>query len=173
MLGFLLSWLGVGLLVAAFVPEDCDPIALKEPAEKHGLQISGLAYVGGGLHGREIAFGYHNWLVDKPEHFTRCGFSSVDSEEREEEFRQMKHAIDLAAHFGTRTVRVVPGDDRAESIETLVPWFKRSAEHAAEKSVFLCFEIHGNGIAGMPELCIERSEKAGSPISVSFLNRVI
>lgn len=92
-----------------------------------------------------------------------CGFSSVDSEGREEEFRQMKHAIDLAAYFGTRTVRVVPGDDRAENIETFVPWFKRSAGHAAEKSVFLCFENHGNGIAGMPESCVELSEKVGSP----------
>lgn len=145
-------------------PEECDHEALKAAAGKHGVRISGLAtYVGGGLNGREIAYGYHDWVVEKPQRFTSYGFSSSTPEEREEEFRQLAQAVDLAAFFGARTVRVVPGDDRPESIDALVPWFKRSAEYAASKNVFLCFENHGDGVAGTPDLCFELSEKVGSP----------
>jgi sugar phosphate isomerase/epimerase len=145
-------------------PDECDHVALKETAQRHGLQISGLAtYVGGGLDGREIAFGYHDWVVDNAQRFTSVGFASNQPAELEEEFRQLKQAINLAAFFGARTVRVVPGDDRPENIETLVPWFKRSADYAAEKKIVLCVENHGDRIAGTPDLCLELSEKVDSP----------
>lgn len=145
-------------------PEECDHERLKETAEKHGLQIAGLAtYVGGGLDGRRIAFGFHNWVVENPERFTSFGFSSKDPVEQEEEFRQMKRAINLASYFGAHTVRVVPGDDKPESINTVVPWFKKSADHAADKNIYLAVENHSDGIAGTPGLCVELSEKVGSP----------
>ena len=145
-------------------PEECDHDVLKETADKHGLQIAGLAtYVGGGLDGRRIAYGFHDWEVENPERFTRYGFSGTDPEELEEEFQQMRRAINLAAFFGSRTVRVVPGDDKPESINTVVPWLKKSAEHAAEKGVYLGMENHSDGIAGTPELCVEIAEKVGSP----------
>ena len=145
-------------------PEECDHEALRATADEHGLRISGLAtYVGGGLNGREIAYGYHDWVVERPERFTSYGFSSSSAEEREEEFRQLTQAVDLAAYFGARTVRVIPGDDRPQSIDALVPWFERSARYAAQKDVFLCFENHGDGVAGTPELCVKLSEKVGSP----------
>ena len=81
-------------------PEECDHEALKETADKHGLRIAGLAtYVGGGLDGRRIAYGFHDWEVENPERFTRYGFSSTDPEELEEEFQQMRRAINLACFF--------------------------------------------------------------------------
>jgi sugar phosphate isomerase/epimerase len=48
-------------------------------------------------------------------------------------------------------------------MDTIVPWFKRSAEYAAEKNVYMAFENHSAGIAGTPSLCVELSEKVGSP----------
>ena len=45
----------------------------------------------------------------------------------------------------------------------MVPWFKRAAEYAAEKKIYMAFENEGTGISGVPEQCVELAEKVGSP----------
>jgi sugar phosphate isomerase/epimerase len=156
-------------------PDECDPAALKAAAEAHGLQIANLAtYPGGGLDGRTKAWLAHSWQVPNPERFTGCGFSSDDPAELERELEQLYRAVDLAVFFGSRSIRVVAGNDDPETLDKIVPWFQRGAEYAAERNIFMCFENHNAnaywglgtdsvGIAGQPELCVELVEKVGSP----------
>jgi len=145
-------------------PDECDPAALKAAAEAHGLQIANLAtYAGGGLDGRKTAYSFHGWEVANAEKFTSCGFSSDDPAELETEFEQLQRTIDLAVFFGARSIRVVPGNDRPDTLDRVVPWFKRAAGYAAEKNVYLGVENHSAGIAGTPRLVTELAEKVGSP----------
>ncbi len=145
-------------------PNECDPAALKAAAEAHGLQIANLAtYAGGGLDGRKTAYSFHGWDVAKPERFTSCGFSSDDPAELKTEFEQLQRTIDLAVLLGARSIRVVPGNDQPDALDKIVPWFKRAAEYAAEKNMYMGVENHSAGIAGTPELCVELAEKVGSP----------
>ena len=119
-------------------PSQCDPEALKAKAEARGLKIANLGtYVG-------------------------KAFASADPAEQKRELDQTRRAIDLAAFFGARSIRVMPGDNKPESIDRIVPWFRRCAEYAAEKGVFLGFENHGQPISGNPDRCRELAEKAGS-----------
>ena len=142
----------------------CDIENLKATARKNGLQIANLStYAGGGLDGRKTAYTFHGWEVPHPERFTSVGFSSDDPEELNTEFDQIKRTIDIAAFVGARSIRVVPGNDEPETIDKVVPWFKRAAEYAEEKSVYMAFENHSAGIAGTPDLCVELAEKVGSP----------
>jgi sugar phosphate isomerase/epimerase len=144
--------------------DECDIVALKEAAASHNLKIANLAsYAGGGLDGRRVAYSYHDWQVANPERFTSCGFSSTDPEEREAEFEQMMQTIDHADLLGSRSVRVVPGDDQPSSIDTLVPWFKRASAYAGDKGIYLAVENHGGGIAGTPELCVRLAQEVDSP----------
>ncbi len=144
-------------------PDLCDIEALKETAEKNGLQIANLStYAGGGLDGRQTAYKFHGWEVPHPERFTSVGFSSEDPEELKTEFEQIKRTIDIAAFVGARSIRVVPGDDEPASIDKVVPWFQRAAEYGEEKNVYMAFENHSAGIAGTPEFCVELAEKVGS-----------
>ena len=137
---------------------------LKATADKNGLQIANLStYAGGGLDGRATAYKFHKWKVGTPERYTSTGFSSESQEECEEEFRQIKRTIDIAEFVGARSIRVVPGNDKAETIDKIVPWFKRASEYAAEKNVYMAMENHSAGIAGTPSLCVELAEKVGSP----------
>ncbi|MBW2136596.1 MAG: sugar phosphate isomerase/epimerase [Deltaproteobacteria bacterium] len=145
-------------------PDDCNPESIKNAAEVHGLRIANLGtYVGGGLDGRRIAFSFHGWEVTNPERFTSYGFSSDDLDEQKTEFEQLKRAVDLAFFFGARSIRVVPGNDRASTVERIVPWFKLAVEYAAEKNIYMGIENHSCGIAGTPELLMELVEKVGSP----------
>ena len=145
-------------------PDECDPAALKASAEAHGLQIANLAtYAGGGLDGRKIAYSFHGWEVSNPERFTSCGFSSDDPAELKTEFEQLQRTVDLAAFFGARSIRVVPGNDEPSTLDKVVPWFKRAAEYAAEKNIYMGVENHSAGIAGTPELITELADKVGSP----------
>ena len=83
-------------------PEECDPSAVKAAADGHGLHIANLGtYVG-------------------------ADFASEDPAVQEAELRRMRRAIDLAVFFGSRSIRVRPGDDRPECIERMVPWFQRN-----------------------------------------------
>lgn len=145
----------------------CDYKELKAIADENGLQIANLAtYLGGGLYGRNMMYAFHDWQVPHAERFTKIGFSSEDPAEQKREFEQMKHTIDVAAFFGSRSIRVFPGNDDPETINRMVPWFKRSAEYGAEKNVSLAFENEGTdgvGISGTPDFCVELSEKVGSP----------
>lgn len=145
----------------------CDYQELKATADKNGLLIANLAtYLGGGLYGRNMMYAFHDWQVPHAERFTRIGFSSDDPADQGKEFEQMKRMIDVASFFGSRSIRVFPGNDDPATFDRMVPWFKRSAEYAAERNVYLAFEnegVDGEGISGTPELCAELSEKVGSP----------
>jgi sugar phosphate isomerase/epimerase len=92
----------------------------------------------------------------------------------ERELKQLYRAIDLAVFFGSRSIRVVAGNDDPETLDKMVPWFQRGAEYAAERNIYMGFENHNAnaylglgtdsiGIAGQPELCVELVEKVGSP----------
>jgi sugar phosphate isomerase/epimerase len=145
-------------------PDFCDPKALKAIADENGLLIANLAtYAGGGLYGRKFMYSFHGWEVPHPERFTSTGFSSDDPEGLKTELEQVKRTIDLADFFGARSIRVFPGDDKPESIDKIVPWFKRAADYAAEKKIYMAIENEGSGISGKPELCVKLAEKVGSP----------
>jgi len=120
-------------------PAACDPEAIKAAAEKYGVQIANLGtYVG-------------------------RGFADDDPAVQEEELQQVHRAIDVAAFFGARSIRVSAGDDDPACLDRIVPWFQRSAAYAAEKKVYMGFENHGGGISGQPERSRELSAKVGSP----------
>ena len=146
-------------------PEECDPKALKEAADKHNLQIANLAtYAGGGNDGRAYAWSFHDWSVPKPEQFTGVGFSSGSSDELDREFEQIIRTIDLACLLGARSIRVVPGDNTPETISRIVPWFKKVTKHAEEKKIYMGLENEGEGgILGIPAVLREFVEKVGSP----------
>jgi sugar phosphate isomerase/epimerase len=120
-------------------PAECDPVALKAAAQARGLQIANLGtYVG-------------------------AGFVSDDAALQEKEWADVQRALDLAAFFGARSIRVRPGDDSPACLDRIVPWFQRSAEVAAARGIYMGFENHGGGISGQPKLCAELSDKVGSP----------
>ena len=142
----------------------CDPAVLKATADKNGLQIANLAtYAGGGIDGRRKAYALSGWEVPNPERLTSCGFSSDDPEDLKTEFEQLLRTIDLAVFFGSRSIRVIPGNDQPDTIDKIVPWFKRAAEYAAEKKIYMGFENGFADLAGTPKLCVELVEKVGSP----------
>jgi sugar phosphate isomerase/epimerase len=138
------------------------------------LQIANLAtYAGGGNDGRSVACSSHDWTVAKPEQFTSYGLSSDTLAEQEKELEQLVRTIDLAVFFGARSIRVIPGNDQPDTIDKIVPWFKRAAESAEEKSIYMGMEhMDGAGtISGTPELLRELVEKVGSPYLVCCMNR--
>lgn len=143
--------------------DECDPKKLLQAAKNAGIKIANIAsYVGGGADGRATAWSFHGWTVPNPEQFTKIGFSSDDKKDLEKEMNQMKKAIDLGAFLGARTVRVVAGDDKPESINKMVEWFQKSAEYAAEREIYLTVENHSAGVAGTPKLITELAKKVGS-----------
>jgi sugar phosphate isomerase/epimerase len=146
-------------------PEECDPAALKAAAEANGLQIANLAtYAGGGNDGRSVAWSWHDWRIPRPEQFTSYGFSSDTLAEQEKELEQLIRTIDLAVFLGARSIRVVPGNDHPDTIDKIVPWFKRAAEYAEEKRIYMGIEHESAGsISGTPELLRQLVEKVGSP----------
>jgi sugar phosphate isomerase/epimerase len=120
-------------------PAECDPAALKAEASARGLQIANLGtYVG-------------------------FGFASDDPAVQEKELADVQRAVDVAAFLGARSIRVRPGSDDPACIDRIVPWFKRSAEYAAARGIFMGYENHGGGISGQPKLCAELADKVGSP----------
>ena len=95
---------------------------------------------------------------------TYCGrrFSSDSKEEIEQELKDTKKTIDVAYMLGTRSIRIVPGSGEKAVVDKIVPHFKKSAEYAELKGVFMGFENHGGEISGNPEVCAELSKKVGS-----------
>ncbi len=119
-------------------PAECNPVRLQALAHAHGVQIANLGtYVG-------------------------AGFASDEPGVQRQEWDNMLRAIELAAFFGARSIRVRPGDDSPACIDRIVPWFQRSIEHAAAYGVYMGFENHGGGISGQPTLCAELAQKVGS-----------
>jgi len=145
----------------------CDHVMLKDLALENGLVIAHIAsYLGGGLFGRNMMYAFHHWKVPHADRYTKIGFSSDEPDELKKEFDQMMHTIDLASFFGSRTIRVFPGDDDPKNIDKMVPWFKRSVEYASGKNIYLAFEnegVNGKSISGTPDFCVRLAEKVGSP----------
>ena len=121
------------------MPAECDPVALKAAAQARGLQIANLGtYVG-------------------------AGFASDDPAVVEKEWADVQRALDVAAFFGAARSACGPATTIPACLDRIVPWFRRSAEYAAAKGVYMGFENHGGGISGQPKLCAELADKVGSP----------
>ncbi len=120
-------------------PRECDPVAVKAAVRARRLEIANLGtYVGKGFATRQAAI-------------------------QEKELEQVERAIDLAVFFGARSIRVSAGDDDPACLDRIVPWFRRAAEYAAARRVYMGFETHGGGISGQPALCAQLSAQVGSP----------
>jgi len=120
-------------------PDECDPVAIKRSADALGVQIANL----GTYPGR--------------------GFASENATERERELEQLQRAINIAALLGSRSIRVMPGDDDPDKIPQIAEWFRRGARHAAERGVYMGYETHGGGISGNPEHCVALADQVSSP----------
>jgi len=144
--------------------DECDPVKVKESADKHGLRITAVnSYAGGGVFGRAGAWLHHPGFKFPNQHkYTHNGFASDDPGELERELSHVRHAIDIGAYFGARVVRIVPGDDDPAKIDKIVPWFKKCAEYAEKKGIYLAGENHDTGILGQPEKMVEFCEKVDS-----------
>lgn len=121
---------------------ECNPHAVLSLARAHGLHIANLGtYVGVGL-------------------------ASRDTAEQEAGLQEMKEAIDIAAIYGARSIRVFRPhseiDDPAK-IDHIAPWLQAAAAHAEEKNVYMGFENHGGALCGDPEACRRLCETVGSP----------
>lgn len=120
-------------------PRACDPAAVKAAAERRGLRIANLAtYVG-------------------------RGFGSAQEADCAAELERTQRAIDLAAFFGARSIRVRPGEEDPATLDRLATWFRRSAQYAAQSGIYLGFETHHGGISGDPLICRELAQRVGSP----------
>lgn len=119
-------------------PAEYDPAKTKAAAAARGLKIANLGtYVG-------------------------KTFAGDDKAACEKDLADARRAIDLAVFFGARSIRVVPGDNKPEHIDKIAAWFRRAAEYAVEKKVFMGIENHGQPISGNPERCRELTGKVGS-----------
>ncbi|MEZ4619148.1 MAG: sugar phosphate isomerase/epimerase family protein [Caldilineaceae bacterium] len=92
--------------------------------------------------------------------------ASTDEAEQAAALAEMKRAIDVAASYGARSIRVFRPhsaiDDPAK-IDHIVPWLQQAARHAESKQVYMGFENHGGPLCGDPEQCRLLSAKVGSP----------
>lgn len=123
-------------------PSECDPNAVHALAQANGLEIANLGtYVGVGL-------------------------ASEDEAVQTAALAEMKRAIDIAATYGARSIRVFRPhseiDDPAK-IDHVVPWLQQAAAYAESKGVYMGFENHGGPLCGDPEQCRILSAKVGSP----------
>jgi len=121
---------------------ECDPATLQRLLDANGLTIANLGtYVGVGL-------------------------ASDDETEQEAALQEVKQALDLAATFGARSIRVFrphSAIDDPTKIDQITPWLQQAAAHAATKGVYMGFENHGGPLCGNPEACRALSAKVGSP----------
>jgi len=118
-------------------PAECDVQGLGAKASSFGLRIANL----GTYPGRQI-------LDLGPE----------------VEWLEMTRAIDNAATLGSRSIRVCPGKGEDPAIiPDLIPFFKRSADYAEQKSVFLGMENHKGSIAGNPDHIMKLVHAVNSP----------
>lgn len=123
-------------------PRQTDPQTVLDAARRHGLTIANFA--------------------------TYCGtnFISDDQAARQQEWQDVAHAIDCAAMFGSRSIRVFrfgsPADDPV-MIPRLVPWLQKAAEYGRSRGVKLGIENHHGKISGSPEHCRELVDAVGLP----------
>lgn len=121
---------------------ECDPDAVQALANANGLEIANLGtYVGVGL-------------------------ASAEAAEQEAALKEIKQAIDVAATYGARSIRVFRPhseiDDPAK-IDQITPWLQQAAEYAAVKQIYMGFENHGGPLCGDPEQCRTLCANVGSP----------
>lgn len=121
---------------------ECDPTQVQKLADENGIEIANLGtYVG-------------------------VGFASNERVEQEAALAEVKQAIDVAAFFGARSIRVFrphSAIDDPTKIDHIVPWLQQAAEYGTSKQVYMGFENHGGPLAGNPEHCRELCAKVGSP----------
>ena len=93
-----------------------------------------------------------------------CGrdFSAETQEKRDAAMDEMRKTLEVAKEFGSKSIRVAPGNGKRAVLDDLVPYFKESAELAEKLDVYMGIENHGTEISGNPEACLEISEKVGS-----------
>jgi len=122
--------------------DECDLDAVEKLIASYDIEVANLGtYVGVGLASTEVA-------------------------EQTVALQEMKQAIDVAARFGARSIRVFKPkseiDDPAQ-IDRIVPWLQQAANYAADQNVYMGFENHGGPLCGNPEHCKTLSQKVGSP----------
>jgi sugar phosphate isomerase/epimerase len=118
-------------------PAECDVVALRDRAARYGARIANL----GTYAGRRL-------LED--------GESA--------EWTEMARAIDNAVTLGARSIRVCPGRGEDPGIvPNLIPFFRRAAEYAASKGVYLGMENHMGSIAGNPDAVMKLVRAVASP----------
>ncbi|PIU89906.1 MAG: hypothetical protein COZ06_06215 [Armatimonadetes bacterium CG_4_10_14_3_um_filter_66_18] len=120
-------------------PAECDHAALESFSARYGIAIANLGSYPG------------------------AKFASDSPEEVETALQEMRDTLDLAARFGSRSIRFRPGEAEDPAIiERLVEPFRVSARYAEERGVFLGMENHKGSIAGNPDWCVELCEAVGS-----------
>lgn len=118
-------------------PSECNVAALRNKAASYGLKIANL----GTYAGRR--------LIEDGEAI---------------EWTEMTRSIDNAVALGSRSIRVCPGRGEDPAIiPTLVPFFRRAAEYARAKGVFLGMENHMGSIAGNPDAVMKLVRAVDSP----------
>ena len=91
------------------------------------------------------------------------GFSAASEDERQLAVEEMRRTLDAARRFGARSIRIMPGDGKRASIDSVVPYFKEAAEYSEKVGgIYMGIENHGGEISGSPEACAEISAKVGS-----------
>ena len=93
-----------------------------------------------------------------------CGrdFIADSEDDRQTAMDDMKKTLDIGKAFGSKSIRIMPGDGKRASIDTMVPYFRESAEYAEKLGIYMGIENHGTEISGNPEACREICEKVES-----------
>ena len=93
-----------------------------------------------------------------------CGrdFIAASEDDRQAAMDEMKKTLDVGKAFGSKSIRIMPGDGKRVSIDTIVPYFQKSAEYAEKWGIYMGIENHGTEISGNPEACQEICEKVDS-----------
>jgi len=118
-------------------PAECSVATLRNKAASYGVKVANLG--------------------------TYAGRRLIEDGEAAE-WQEMTRAIDNAVALGSRSIRVCPGrgEDTA-IIPTLIPFFRKAAEYAKSKGVYLGMENHMGSIAGNPDAVMELVRAVDSP----------
>ncbi len=120
---------------------ECRTDRVRSTVEAHGVRVANLATYGG------------------------KGFAGDDPAEQEREWQALCRSIDVAAWFGARTVRayrVGSNNEDLDDVPKVAPWYRRAAEYAERKGVYMGVENHGGPVSGTPEVLRDFSRQVGS-----------
>jgi sugar phosphate isomerase/epimerase len=120
-------------------PAECDPDAFESAARAAGVTIANLGtYVGQDFDAPEAA--------------------KVDAE-----LARAHAVLNLAARFGCRSVRALPGHGADPAlIAKIAPRYREIMGHAEALGIYLGIENHAGSLAGDPELALRLCEAVGS-----------